>query len=88
MVEKYFLEIVINREKLSDGSAVFVANCPTFGIASQGSTVDEARENIKEAIELYLEEMPEKYNELFIEDSPLFSFIEVKRNAKTPYSIG
>jgi predicted RNase H-like HicB family nuclease len=33
----------------------FVALCPELEIASQGSTVEEARSNIVEAIELFLE---------------------------------
>lgn len=33
----------------------FVALCPEFDIASQGDTVSEARTNLKEAVELFLE---------------------------------
>ncbi|MEK6951707.1 MAG: type II toxin-antitoxin system HicB family antitoxin [Nanoarchaeota archaeon] len=62
--KKYFLDIVINKEKLSDGSQIFVAHCTTLGIASQGENTDEAIKNIKEAVELYLEEQPEEYKEL------------------------
>ncbi|MBX3057428.1 MAG: type II toxin-antitoxin system HicB family antitoxin [Anaerolineae bacterium] len=42
---------VIERE--DDG---FVALCPELDIASQGDTVEEARQNLIEAIELFLEE--------------------------------
>ncbi len=42
---------VIERE--DDG---FVALCPELDIASQGDTVEEARKNLIEAIELFLEE--------------------------------
>ena len=35
----------------------YVAECPEAGTASQGSTIDEAIENLKEATELYLEEV-------------------------------
>lgn len=59
--EKYFMDIVINKEKLSDDSLVFVAHCPSLGIASQGKDVDEALANIREAIELYLEEQSAKH---------------------------
>jgi len=41
---------IIERE---DGG--FVALCPELDIASQGDTVSEARENLSEAIELFLE---------------------------------
>ena len=40
--------------------AWFVAKCPEVGTASQGKTVEEAIENLREATELYLEEFPAK----------------------------
>jgi len=84
MAEKYYLDIVIKKEKLSDGSDMFVAHCNSLGIASQGFNIDEAMKNIKEAVESYLEEQPEKYNELEASFSlPSFSIIEVIKNAKT-----
>jgi predicted RNase H-like HicB family nuclease len=83
MEQKYFANIVLNKEKLSNGKIVFVVHCTNLGIASQGCTTEEAIENIKEAIELYLEEEPEKYGELSLSNEPpIFSFIEVKKNAK------
>ena len=33
----------------------YVALCPDLDIASQGDTVDEARNNLKEALELFFE---------------------------------
>ena len=33
----------------------YVALCPELGIASQGESVSEARNNLREAIELFLE---------------------------------
>ena len=33
----------------------FVALCPEVDVASQGDTVDEARSNLQEAVELFLE---------------------------------
>lgn len=35
--------------------AGFVALCPELDIASQGGSVEEARENLKEAVELFIE---------------------------------
>jgi len=87
MENKYFMDIVINKEKLSDGNSVFVAHCPSLGIASQGKNTDESMKNIKEAIELYLEEQPEKYQDLVTDEIPLFSIIEVTKNAKITSSI-
>jgi len=86
MEEKnYFLDIVINKEKLSDGKDIFVVLCPSLGVASQGENTEEAIKNIKEAVELYLEEMPEAFNELdnTRKEMPTFSVIEVKRNGRT-----
>jgi predicted RNase H-like HicB family nuclease len=41
---------VVQRE--GDG---FVAMCPELDVASQGSSVEEARANLQEAVELFLE---------------------------------
>jgi predicted RNase H-like HicB family nuclease len=34
----------------------YVATCPELGVTSQGKTVEESIDNLKEAIELYLED--------------------------------
>ncbi len=39
-------------EKEKDG---YVALCPDFDIASQGSSIEEARRNLQEAVELFFE---------------------------------
>ena len=44
------LTAIIERE--GDG---YVSLCPELDIASQGGSVEEARENLKEAIELFFE---------------------------------
>ena len=44
------LTAIIEREDDS-----YVALCPELDIASQGATVAEARENLKEALELFFE---------------------------------
>lgn len=44
------LTAIIERE--GDG---YVALCPDVDVASQGDTVDEARDNLKEALELFFE---------------------------------
>ena len=41
---------IIEREKDE-----YVALCPELDIASQGNTVEEARRNLKEALELFFE---------------------------------
>ncbi len=37
---------------------LYVAGCPEVGTVSQGSSIEEALANLKEATELYLEEFP------------------------------
>ena len=37
---------------------LYVAECPEVGTVSQGYTIEEAITNLKEATELYIEEMP------------------------------
>ena len=39
-------------EREDDG---FVALCPELDIASQGDTIDQARSNLQEAVELFME---------------------------------
>ena len=46
---KQFTAII---EKEDDG---YVALCPELDVASQGSSIEEARKNLREALELFLE---------------------------------
>jgi len=50
MQKKYQFTAVIERE-----DNMYVALCPELDIASQGETVEKARVNLKEAIELFFE---------------------------------
>jgi len=45
-------QLTVIIEKEWDG---FVSLCPQVDLASQGNTVDEARNNLKEALELFFE---------------------------------
>ncbi len=45
--------IIINKEK-----KWYVARCIELGVVSQGKTVEEAQKNLREAVELYLEDNP------------------------------
>lgn len=51
---KLFTAIIQKEEDM------YVAKCPEIGTASQGKTIEEAINNLKEATELYLEEFPLK----------------------------
>lgn len=45
----------------------YVAKCIDNSVASQGKTIEEAMENLKEALELYTQnEKPEQPKEVFI----------------------
>lgn len=47
------LTAILHRE-----ADLYVAECPEVGTVSQGSSLEEAVANLKEATELFLEEFP------------------------------
>ena len=65
------LTAVIHREE-----DMYVADCPEVGTVSQGATVEEAIENLREATELYLEEFP--LNQI---EKPILTVFEVPAHA-------
>jgi len=48
-------DVVITKE-----GKLYASWCPQLDIASSGTTIEEARKNLKEAIELYLEDKDAK----------------------------
>ena len=70
------LSAVVRRE---DG--IYVALCPEFDVASQGKSVEEALRNLKEALELYLEdedvEKPSKA------EAPIVTIVKVDVSGST-----
>lgn len=54
----------------------FVAKSLELGVVSQGKTIEQAKQNLQEAIELYLEDMPKARKQLR-DDSPLLTTIEI-----------
>ena len=42
---------------IKKGEKQFVALCPELDVVSQGYTIEESLKNLKEAVELYIEEM-------------------------------
>jgi predicted RNase H-like HicB family nuclease len=68
---------VVHKEK-----KYYVAECPEVGTVSQGKTIEEAINNLKEATELYLEEFPMKKT-----SKPFVSFFEVTSYGKAPKAI-
>ena len=55
---------------------LYVAECPEVGTASQGKSIEESIDNLKEATELYLEEFPQLET-----PHPLLTTFEVAVNA-------
>ena len=55
-----------------------VARCIELGVVSQGKTIEEAQKNIKEAVELYLEDWP-KSKKLLSKEAPLITTLELSR---------
>ena len=49
---------VITTAVIHQEGDLFVAQCPEVGTVSQGYTIEEAVNNLKEATRLYLEEFP------------------------------
>ena len=54
MMMKTFTAIVHKEEE------TYIATCPEVGTVSQGTSIEQAITNLKEATELYLEEFPLK----------------------------
>lgn len=55
----------------------YVARCVELGVVSQGRTIEEAKENLKEAVELYLEDQP-KIKKSLPKEAPLVTTLELK----------
>jgi predicted RNase H-like HicB family nuclease len=65
-----FTAIIHKEEKL------YVAECPEVGTTSQGYSIEEAIDNLKEATELYLEEFPKK-----LVEHPILTTFEIPVHA-------
>jgi predicted RNase H-like HicB family nuclease len=73
MYMSYKVSIVI--EKDDNGYYVY---CPELeGCHTQGDTIEEAMDNIKEAIELYLETLSEEERSLYLSKEILTTSLEV-----------
>lgn len=59
--------------KKDNETGLYVAWCPELDIASQGESVEDALNNLKEALELYLEDEDAK----ILDEKVLISVIEV-----------
>ncbi len=68
------------------GEKQYVALCPEVDVVSQGPTIEDALSNLKEAVELYIDQMgvPEGIGS----GQTLVSHFEVKTDAKTSTPVG
>ena len=55
----------------------YVSRCLELGVVSQGKTVEAAQKNLKEAVELYLEDQP-KGKRYLSKKAPLISTLELE----------
>ena len=69
MESKLSCGVSIHEEEL-EGKKVYVAECAELGISDFGESIDETLDNLKEAINLVIEEAPEKA-ELLEKQEPL-----------------
>lgn len=76
VAETVELSAVVWREE-----GIYVALCPELDVASQGKNVEESLANLKEALELYLEdEDVEKPSEA---EAPIVTIVKVKVSGST-----
>ena len=55
----------------------YVARCLELGVVSQGKNIIESQENLREAVELYLEDQP-KAKKYLSKEAPLVTTLELK----------
>lgn len=67
----YKFTTIINQE-----GRWFVARCVELGVVSQGRNVEESQKNLKEAVELYLEDYP-KSKRYFSARAPIVTSLEI-----------
>ncbi|MFM7180463.1 MAG: type II toxin-antitoxin system HicB family antitoxin [Verrucomicrobiales bacterium] len=70
---KHILTAILTRE---DGG--FVALCPEVDVASQGATVEEAKANLQEAVELFFEGASEEEIQQRMSSESYISMMEVQ----------
>ena len=57
-MKSYVFKIVITEDMLEDGSRAYHASCPALrGCHTWGHTYEEALTNVREAVELYIEDL-------------------------------
>lgn len=55
----------------------YVSRCVELDVVSQGKSIEDSQKNLKEAVELYLEDAP-KTEKLFLKEAPFISFLDIQ----------
>jgi len=55
----------------------YVARCVELGVVSQGKTIPEAEKNLREAVELYLDDAPRK-RRLLSKRAPMITMLDIQ----------
>ena len=55
----------------------FIARCVELGVVSQGKNIEEAQKNLREAVELYLEDRP-RAKRYLSKKAPLITSLELE----------
>ena len=64
-MKSYIFRVVIEEDAFEDGTRAYHAYCPALsGCHTWGHTSDEAMTNIREAVELYVEDLIETSGEI------------------------
>ena len=63
-MEKICMNIIVREEEMDD-KKVFIINNEELGVADFGDTLDEAIENFRKSVNLYLDTYPEKKQKSF-----------------------
>ncbi len=63
-MEKIELDIVIVPEVMDEARVYSISSIQIPNVVTQGKTIEEAKKRLKEALELYFEEVPEEKNNI------------------------
>jgi predicted RNase H-like HicB family nuclease len=67
IVKTYIFQVVIEKDTFEDGREAYHAFCPSLkGCHTWGHTYNEALKNIQEAVELYVEDMLERGEQIVV----------------------
>jgi len=56
----------------------YISRCVELGVVSQGKTIEDSQKNLKEAVELYLEDLPKRKRYFLNREAPLITSFELK----------